>query len=182
VPDEISGVPSSCRPRSVSWPFAYSFSKVCRFVKKINTFLWVCQVFVLFFFVLWHLKPCRTRSTWQDIQALCRPCCSPKYLLMQPSALGQILELFEALPVIINKLLELREQNIVPRSPARQMCEPALGLEPVGDRIFSVLFPSCTSYSMSRQRDRESMIALRFQSIGTINKFRLKHADPHIPS
>jgi hypothetical protein len=32
------------------------FSRGIQVCKKINTFLWVCQVFVLFFFVLWRLK------------------------------------------------------------------------------------------------------------------------------
>jgi len=53
-------------------------TQVC---KKINTFLWVCQVFVLFFFVLWHLRPsgqqliisARPDPRWQDVQAVCRP-------------------------------------------------------------------------------------------------------------
>ena len=38
------------------------FSCSIQVCKKINTFLWVCQVFVLFFFVLWHLKPCGTMA------------------------------------------------------------------------------------------------------------------------
>jgi hypothetical protein len=40
----------------------YTFSVVFQFDKKINTFLWVCQVFVLFFFVLWRLTPCGTTA------------------------------------------------------------------------------------------------------------------------
>jgi hypothetical protein len=44
---------------------------------------------------------------------------------MQPSGPGHFLKLLEALPVIVNKLLELREQCFVPRR--EQVLEPALG-------------------------------------------------------
>ena len=94
------------------------FSRRIQVCKKINTFLWVCQVFVLFFFVLWHLRPAgqrfiifaRPASRWQDVQAVCRLRCSRRYL-----PCGHSLELLEVLPVMVNKLLELREQCLVTR-------------------------------------------------------------------
>jgi hypothetical protein len=62
------------------------FSCGIQVCKKINTFLWVCQVFVLFFFVLWHLKPCgitarffrETRSTVAGCTSSLLPTLRPK--------------------------------------------------------------------------------------------------------
>jgi hypothetical protein len=46
--------------------------------------------------------------------------------MMQLSALGHFLELLEALPVIVNELLELREQCLV--AQGEEMLEAALWL------------------------------------------------------